>query len=193
MIQITLTPDQVLSIIRGAAEAMPVPAAPVPVAVPTAPATPVSAVTFTTVDGRRVDNITGTGTPGTITLSVTGHVLSLAQAAAGEMILGYALRVSKQAGVAWQAAVNMNGALALFQSALKTYGPTPDHWPIMVDEFYNHDAYNPVDPAEAARIAKDWADAQALMKAQAAAAGTSVPVATPASPPAVVEAPGNAP
>ncbi len=183
--QITLTPDQVLSIIRQAAEATGAP----PTAPPATP--PARVVTFTRVEGRRLDDVMPAGTPGTITLPVTGHVLSVPQASIGELLLGYAIRVSKQAGVELQTAINMNGALALFQSALKSSGPTPDSWPAMADEFYNREAYNPVSDADKAAQAKQWADAQKLMQQQPPPASTTP--AVPQTGPAIEEGSGNAP
>lgn len=140
-----------------------------PLGAPTLPA-----VTFTRDTlGNRIDNVAPTGTPGTVTLPVTGHVLSLPQPRldaqgkliqGGEMLVGYTLRVGVQCGATLQKAIDMHGAIAYMESGLKTYGPTPAYWPMEVDEFYNREAYNPVSDADKAAQAKQWADAQQQMR-----------------------------
>jgi hypothetical protein len=153
----------------------------------------------------RYDDPLPDGTVGGVKMLVTGHVLSMPQpqygpdgklTGGGELIIGYLNRVRFQitAGPngevnaeAAQQITNSLGFMMQSQSALKSYGPTPDSWPFMADEFANRDKYNPVDPAEAAASIKAWADAQQLMREQAAAAGMPVPVVPPTGP-AVVEA-----
>jgi hypothetical protein len=158
----------------------------------------------------RYDDPLPDGTVGSVKMLITGHILSMPQpqygpdgklTTGGEMIIGYLNRVRFQitAGPngeanpdAAQQITNSLGFMMQAQSALKSYGPTPDSWPFMCDEFANHDKYNPVSAADAAAAIAGWAAVQQGIREQAAAAGTPVPI-VPATGPAVVEAPGNAP
>jgi hypothetical protein len=127
---------------------------------------PMAAVTFTLgPNGQQIDDVVPEGTPGTVVLPVTGHVLSVPRASVdvhgnwtgvGEGIMGYAVRVCKQAGVTVQEAINEEGALQVACPAARPPLSGVAAWPQQVDEFFNRAAYNPVDPHVAAENAAEW-------------------------------------
>lgn len=169
---------QLVSALAAPVAAVPTPAAPAvlaPVAsVPTAvavpqplavtvAAAPVAAVPPITSDGlrARVDAIVPAGTAGTVTLPKTGHVLSLPQPAAGELLMGYALRVCAQAMGDYKTVAG----LLIAQSALHSFGPTPDAWPAMVDEYFNTRAYMTADElSRQDNAAAGWNDVYAALQ-----------------------------
>jgi hypothetical protein len=150
----------------------------------------------------RYDDPLPEGTVGGVKMLVTGHVLSMAQPqydrmgkqiiGQGESFVPYVRRVRYQITAnadgtpnaeKAQQVINALGFLMQSSSTLKSFvAENPDTWPFAADEFINQELYHPVDPADAARSIKQWSDAQALMREQAAAAGVPVPVVPPEGP-----------
>lgn len=98
-----------------------------------------SAITHVTEADRRFDDIVPEGTPGTIKLAKTGHVLSLPLIEQGEWWSGYIVRVYKQCR-----AFAPQGAMNFGDAAFAPYGGLKDdgsNWPIVADRCYNPDAY----------------------------------------------------
>jgi hypothetical protein len=89
-----------------------------------------------------VEKIVPSGAPGTVTLPLTGHVLSLPRPDLGEALIGYAERVYKQCGA--DSLANLGG-LILSQSVPAVCGPATGDpvkdYPVVVDAYYNHAAY----------------------------------------------------
>lgn len=164
----------------------------------------------------RYDDPLPEGTPGSVKMLITGHVLSKPQPqygpdgrwnGQGEGFIGYMNRVRFQTtagpngeinAVAAHQVTNMLGFAMQAQSALKSSGPTPDSWPFMADEFSNSEKYNPVDPAAAQAAIKAWGEANQRLRestvAEAAAANAPSPVPViPVTGPSVTEDSGNAP
>ncbi len=106
-----------------------------------------------TIGGRRIDPVVEAGYPGTLTCPLTGHVLSVPQAAAGEMFIGYCHRVIDQAtggkGNDYWGSVGglFLGASYLFDrfGGFKEDG---SNWHLGADRFFNMRAY--MSPAELA-------------------------------------------
>jgi len=134
----------------------PAPVAPAPVMAPRGPTYSQDAA------GYRVDDVALPGTPGTVTLPVTGHVVSLPQPNAqhperGEMLMGYIMRVYKQCGGKESDRFAV-GPLSLPKSPDGVHHPDGTYWPEMADRFYNPVAYmTPDQREEAAKQAQQWA------------------------------------
>jgi hypothetical protein len=113
----------------------------------------------------QVDPIVPSGSPATVTLPLTGHVLSLS--IPGESSVGYVTRVSTQCGVPdWNIVSSKVGAI---QGAAYHFPTNRADWPAAADKFWNPEAY--LTPAE--KAAEDagqdkWSAAQ---KAENDAAG----------------------
>ena len=98
----------------------------------------------------QIDPVAKAGDPGTVTLPVTGHVLSVPKPEAGETITGYYVRVSKQTGGL------PSDAFALAQAGNTPYGldvTNPANWPTICDELANRVAY--MTPQQKADLTKD--------------------------------------
>ena len=134
--------------VQAAINATPAPAAkpaPIPSAANTsAPATPLADATLslsgssatavpgsTPTAGPRIEAIMATGASDTVTLPVTGHVLSLP--VAGESYMMYCQRVAVQA----------HGNAALVGMLFLATAPAgdPSGWPAAADQFFNATAY----------------------------------------------------
>lgn len=139
-----------------------------------------------------INSIAQPGEPGTVTLSQTGHTLSLPHPEIGELILGYYVRTSLQTG----GDISAEGGLAMEQSQLYSFGPTPDHWPAMVDEWAwrtkTHAPGDTVNPYAPVAVQATQAAAQPSVTAQWAAVYAEMQKNNPSLPtpvtPAVVEA-----
>jgi hypothetical protein len=132
-------------------------------------------------NGWRVDDPAQPGTPGTVTLPVTGHTLSLPQPnpadpARGEMFVGYVARVHKQAGSPTFPA----GLGGLFQGVADLFMPgrpwdaAGTYWPEAADRYYNRLAYEtPYEKELRLRATQQWNeyDAEKKRQAQERAAG----------------------
>lgn len=102
----------------------------------------------------RVDSVVPAGTPGTVTMPVTGHVLSLPKSGVGELFMGYCERVCQQA---------TNGQFEKFIGSVAALligggvGATADaaSWPEAADRFFNLRAY--MTPEERAAADAAWA------------------------------------
>ena len=80
------------------------------------------------------------GTPGTVTLPVTGHVLSLPRPQDGEMLMGYSQRISLQlAGERSADAIMGSAGTGGMIQQIGDGGP--QYWPEMLDRRYNPRAY----------------------------------------------------
>jgi hypothetical protein len=198
----------------SAAAPLPAPApAPIPAPAPAptpAPAPPVAVPavpTIATVAGprigsgpygqplhARIDPILPPGSPDTVTLPVTGHVLSKPICGVdargnwdgtGEGFLGYYLRTSLQVGSTVQEGVNTQGSMIVACPPARAPLSGVAAWPQQSDEARNPQAYNPVDPRKAAQDAADWAAVNARLAEQRQPAAPA-PVVDQA-PPAVVE------
>jgi hypothetical protein len=92
-------------------------------------------------DAPRIDPVVPPGTPGTVTLPATGHVLSVARPDLHEMFVGYCERVSAQAGGnAATVGALMLGTAYLFEK-LGGYRADGANWPEAADRFYNLRSY----------------------------------------------------
>jgi len=112
--------------------------------------------------GFQVDPVVLPGAPNTVSLPRTGHVLSAPRPEEG--LLAYALRVHAQAGGDFKTVAGLGATT----SSLSSYGPTPDSWPAMVDEYYNTRAYmTPEELAKQEIAAQGWAGVYARMAEQA--------------------------
>lgn len=112
----------------------------------------------------QIDDQVPAGTQGTITMPVTGHVLSAPQAERGESFASYAWRVHRQCG--WPDAADCRGELMFDSTAIcdAAGGWTADgkNWPLAADMFFDHDAYlNPAQKAQLAQAQAAWAAAEA--------------------------------
>jgi hypothetical protein len=150
--------------------------------------------------GQRVDKVAAPGTPGTIQLPLTKHVLSLPQATVDEKgnwdghsegLMGYSIRVAPQTGISVQDALNKEGALILFQQSLAANAPdknsgNPKNWPVMIDAYNNDAIYHPVDPAAQAAIKAQWDAVYAEMAKPAGAQPAPQPII--AADPGIIEA-----
>jgi hypothetical protein len=89
------------------------------------------------VNGSRADLPCPQGTPGTVTLSATGHTLSVAEADKGEMFMGYCRRVYQQA----QGNRDDVGALVLgtdpWFARFGGFKADGSNWPMAADFFFN--------------------------------------------------------
>lgn len=90
----------------------------------------------------RIDPIVAAGSPGTVLMAITGHVLSAPRPDLGEMFPGYCERVSLQCGgrIAIIGMLFNGGAAALF-AALGGYKADGSNWPEAADRFFNGRAY----------------------------------------------------
>lgn len=156
-----------------AAEPAPAPAPMIPLGAPD------PAITFKVVGNTRVDDVMPAGTPGTMTMPITGHVLSLPTSAvaadgtwlgtpgSGEGLIGYCERVCRQCG--WDdavAGIAQAGGIQALGSQLPAAGRTVASWPAMADNWYNLAKYSKLSTAEQAAIQASWDDVEARMKAQ---------------------------
>jgi hypothetical protein len=89
----------------------------------------------------RIDAVIPTGTPSTITLPVTGHVLSLPLQSQGEGILGYFQRTSLQTGGNAQDAGGLIVAATDLAHRLSMDAANASSWPYIVDWYANPVAY----------------------------------------------------
>lgn len=170
----------------------PAPVAPAPAPVVAQPAT-LDAVTHQIIGGRRIDDIVPPGTPGTVLLPKTGHVLSLPQPGPvygeAEMWAGYVNRVQLQCGGEpgdytarmWQAGDAMFKDLGGF----KTDG---SNWAVRADQYFNPLAYaTPEELAarqraldlEAAHAPGTWAAMDDAYRQRAAERAAPPPPAAP--------------
>lgn len=140
-----LLPTSVVDLAAAKAAAA---AAPVPTVVPAPNGNP-----WHYMSGIRVDDVVAAGTPGTVELPVTGHVLSLPMAGSGELFFGYVERVCNQATNGQ--ADKYIGSVAAIRIA-SNLGDTDDirTWPEAADRFFNQVAY--LTPAEKAAHDAAW-------------------------------------
>lgn len=140
-----------------------------------------------------VDPVVPEGTPTTVKMPVTGHVLSVARPDLGEMFMGYCQRVSDQA----EGNINTVGALMIGTAKLfkATGGFNPDgsNWPEAADRFYNMRAYM----TDAERAADDeakegWKRVHDRMRNREGGQGSGGQQ-TPNTPPATTPPSGNVP
>jgi hypothetical protein len=105
---------------------------------PVAPIQPAARVTFR-IDPHigRVDNKVPPGTPGTVTMPVTGHVLSIPDPLS-EGLIAYAVRVAEQCGKPSHGGLIIPAGPVTFND-----GTLHADWPTMVDCFFNRDLYFP--------------------------------------------------
>lgn len=110
----------------------------------------------------RIDAVVPSGTPNTITLPVTGHVLSNPMQSSGEGILGYFQRTSLQTGGNAQDAGGLIIAATDLAHRLSMDAANASSWPYVVDWYANPVAYmNAYEPgAIAAGQAQDAAIAK---------------------------------
>jgi hypothetical protein len=120
-----------------------------------------------------IEPVVPAGTANTVTLPVTGHVLSIAQPP-GEMFPGYCRRVSLQAAAGDAVKAKENGNLIgmLFLGTQSVFAPfggfmaDGSNWPQAADRFFNGRAY--MTPAELAQADADAAQWAALQTGHAA-------------------------
>ena len=168
-----------------------------------APVTTPTQITYTAgPSGWRVDDVVPSGTPGTVTLPKTGHVLSLPQPSPdptnpgkGEMLMGYIARVHKQCGEP----TFPQGLGSLFLGTEGLFAPgrpwdaAGTYWPEAADKYYNRLAYESDYERELRlRATTQWNEYDAEKKRQAdeRAAGQTQPaprphggITTPPAPP----------
>lgn len=113
--------------------------------------------------GVRVDPVAPSGTPGTVTLPKTGHVLSLPQVPA-ENFMGYCTRVVDQCSGNEATLGALLGGMSDFLFP-QGFNPDGTGWPEGADKFYNVRAY--MTPEEVARDAGLKAQWDALAAARA--------------------------
>jgi hypothetical protein len=113
--------------------------------------------------GVRVDPVVPSGTPGTVTLPKTGHVLSLPQVPA-ENFMGYCTRVVDQCSGNEATLGALLGGMSDFLFP-QGFNPDGTGWPEGADKFYNVRAY--MTPEEVARDAGLKAQWDALAAARA--------------------------
>ena len=89
----------------------------------------------------RIDAVVAPGSPSTITLPVTGHVLSLPLQSQGEGILGYFQRTSHQTGGDAQDAGGLIVNAVDIATKLQMDSGNPSSWPYIVDWYANPVAY----------------------------------------------------
>jgi len=146
--------DSMNKLIDAAAAGTPVqpPALPIPPVV-VAPALGVVNPLGFLVGGRdtmgfHVDPVVATGTPTTVTIPETGHVISVARPDTGEKFMGYCIRICDQAhgnmGVVGSIGIKGDSIFAKF-GGFKADG---SNWPVSADHFYNARAW--MTPAEQA-------------------------------------------
>ena len=147
-------------------------------------------VTARQYGGTRLDPVVASDCPYTMTMTETGHTLSLARPELGEMFIGYVVRVSDQATggdkVRGDQIRGSIGSLFLGTAWLfapDTYKPDGSNWPRAADRFCNMRAY--MTPEERA---KDDAN-----KAEWVAWGEVVKNQPPVSPPAPEPVQGELP
>lgn len=140
---------------------IPKPATPPVAALPPPVSVPASGVTFHAENGLRVDDKVAPGTPGTVTLPATGHVVSLPSAGAGkmggELAMGYQNRVKLQL----DAADLVNRANFVL---VQGWAPTAQragldttnlaHWPEIADRVCNASAYQTQAQKDAEALAR---------------------------------------
>lgn len=96
--------------------------------------------------GYRVDPIVPAGTPRTVTIGLTGHVLSVARPDLGEMMGGYLTRVSAQAhGNPNIVGALMIGGMDTYFSDFGGFKADGSNWPIVADLIYNGKAATKAD------------------------------------------------
>jgi hypothetical protein len=110
----------------------------------------------------QIDPIVPPGTPGTVTLPQTGHVLSVPRPDLGEMFVGYCTRVSAQCG----GNKDTVGALFSFGDAVfsKSGGYKADgtNWPVTADRFFSPILYlTDAEKAQTAAGMAEWDKAMA--------------------------------
>lgn len=89
----------------------------------------------TAANGGRIDPIVGPDCPRTVVLPKTGHVVSIARPDLGEMLLGYAIRVSAQTKML----IGQVGLAAYMAPPGLTNEPW--RWPEFIDRLANPQAY----------------------------------------------------
>jgi hypothetical protein len=137
--------------------------------------------------GWRVDDVVPSGTPGTVTLPKTGHVLSLPQPNPadpphGEMFIGYVARVHKQCGDP----TFPQGLGSLFLGVGHLFDPARPwdaagtYWPEAADKYYNQLVYEtPYERELRLRSVQQWSDYDEAMKKRGEAQAGQTP--TPAT------------
>lgn len=113
------------------------------------------------VNGMRADLPCPQGTPDTVTLTQTGHTLSLPMPQKGEMFAGYCGRIAQQA----HGDASAVGALFLgvepYFARFGGFKADGSNWPQAADAFYNPTAY--MTDAERAAVGKSQQDFAQVM------------------------------
>lgn len=109
------------------------------------------------VGGVRVDPVVAPGTPTTVTISETGHTVSVARPDKGEMFMGYCMRVSDQCHG------NMSivgGIIAAGETLFARWGgfkADGTNWPFAADFYFNRRAFlSPEEQAAEDAAAASW-------------------------------------
>lgn len=122
----------------------------------------------------QIDPVVPQGTPLTVLLPVTGHVLSLPVAVEG--FASYCWRVHRQC--LWPDQADDRGAIlfntsAIFSQAGQGYDDAHrENWPLVADMHYNHEAYlTPDQRAQLEQAKAQWAAAEANIGQQQPSSG----------------------
>lgn len=134
-------------------------------------------------NGMRVDLPAAPGTPGTVILPVTGHVVSLPMDEQGELGMGYLNRVHRQVGDLKDEHVGSIASMVIlgWSAAAQTLGvlhkAPKEQYPIVADYLLNTEAYitasmtaeqRAAHAAQQAANQRDWEEATRRMAAGAA-------------------------